>query len=331
MGQRIQWIDLCKGLGICLVVLGHTLRNDLSLVYIYGFHMPLFFFLSGIVCNTQKYTWSSFIKSRFNSLIIPYIFVYLLTYFIWLVAERSFRDIGLRWWEPIIGMLYGAQWHGYMAHNGVLWFLPCLFSTEMLCFAITRIKSKLEQGILVIVCLLVGYSIKSNLPWCLNIALVSLLFFYIGNRVRYSLDSKDESIYKQSLLAVVYVVAYIFIQHYFENKVNMATADYGVFHSFLFASIFGIWAMVSICRCFTRFNFSWIQYLGRNTLIVFALHQPLLRVYRYLGTYLFSNASFEYNLIHALLIDIIVFITLIPIISLYNKYMIKYLSKLYLE
>ena len=57
--NRVQWVDICKGYGILLVVLGHTLRTDLSLVYIYGFHMPLFFFLSGIVCDEKKYNSSA--------------------------------------------------------------------------------------------------------------------------------------------------------------------------------------------------------------------------------------------------------------------------------
>ena len=59
--NRLEWIDIAKGVGIILVVVGHTGRG-LSAVYfpdgtgflqsmdkaIYAFHMPLFFLLSGI-------------------------------------------------------------------------------------------------------------------------------------------------------------------------------------------------------------------------------------------------------------------------------------------
>lgn len=58
---RIEWVDAAKGVGIILVVIGHAIvglrdgsliPKDGTLAYIlnliYSFHMPLFFFLSGI-------------------------------------------------------------------------------------------------------------------------------------------------------------------------------------------------------------------------------------------------------------------------------------------
>jgi polysaccharide biosynthesis protein PslL len=51
MPQRIVHIDIAKGIGILLVVLAH---NGLQAYapflhqFIYAFHMPLFFFLSGM-------------------------------------------------------------------------------------------------------------------------------------------------------------------------------------------------------------------------------------------------------------------------------------------
>jgi len=53
--KRLDWIDIAKGIGIILVVLGHTLVPQVRetgfagflWIFIYNFHMPLFFFLSG--------------------------------------------------------------------------------------------------------------------------------------------------------------------------------------------------------------------------------------------------------------------------------------------
>ena len=48
--QRIEWIDIAKGIGIIAVLIGHTnsgiLRDE-----IYSFHIPLFIFLSGMLFN----------------------------------------------------------------------------------------------------------------------------------------------------------------------------------------------------------------------------------------------------------------------------------------
>ena len=56
--DRLKWLDICKGFAILLVVLGHvidgaTMYKDvvwMQYLYkaIYAFHMPLFFFLSGM-------------------------------------------------------------------------------------------------------------------------------------------------------------------------------------------------------------------------------------------------------------------------------------------
>lgn len=53
--RRFDEIDICKGLGIILVVLGHALKQTGSeggavkilLSVIYSFHMPLFFYCPG--------------------------------------------------------------------------------------------------------------------------------------------------------------------------------------------------------------------------------------------------------------------------------------------
>ena len=64
--QRLIWIDLAKGIGISLVVIGHAGRGLMSAAIpdemqilplldgaIYAFHMPLFFILSGVTIGLR--------------------------------------------------------------------------------------------------------------------------------------------------------------------------------------------------------------------------------------------------------------------------------------
>lgn len=47
-GARLAWPDAAKGLGVLLVGLGHSrLLPEWASAWIYSFHMPLFFLLSG--------------------------------------------------------------------------------------------------------------------------------------------------------------------------------------------------------------------------------------------------------------------------------------------
>lgn len=75
--KRIEWVDICKGLGICLVIIGHTSIANISPIlydWIYSFHMPLFYMLSGLMFNPDKYdTLVKYLNRRVRSLIIPFL------------------------------------------------------------------------------------------------------------------------------------------------------------------------------------------------------------------------------------------------------------------
>lgn len=49
MNNRISYIDILKGFGIFFVVFGHVTHIGELRDYIWNFHMPLFFFVSGFL------------------------------------------------------------------------------------------------------------------------------------------------------------------------------------------------------------------------------------------------------------------------------------------
>ena len=65
--NRIKWVDIAKGIGIILVIVGHTIALEYS-APIYTFHMPLFFFLSGLFLNTDVKL-EAFIKKKAKSIL----------------------------------------------------------------------------------------------------------------------------------------------------------------------------------------------------------------------------------------------------------------------
>ncbi|OUP21234.1 hypothetical protein B5F32_05365 [Parabacteroides distasonis] len=331
---RIKWIDTCKGLAIFLVVLGHALRNDISYIYIYSFHMPLFFFLSGLVLNRSKYTFKNFLKSRFATLILPYIFFYLLTYIYWLLIENHFRSFDMAWYKPLLGMVYGAQYSGLMDHNGILWFLPCLFVVEMSFFAVSTLKKIELQVVVVILVLAVGSQIKIVLPWCLNIAMCALPFFYVGNIFRQKIvtDGREEnSIVRFLFLGGIYG----FACYFFPNRIAMAVNFYGEIPLFIFFAFVGIGMLISFSKAVDRVRFKFLcdgvlQYLGCNTLVIFALHQPVLRILTFVSKKLFADIPLESNIFFSMGVSIVVIFWILPLIKLYKMFVEPQLRKLYL-
>ncbi|MDY7538939.1 acyltransferase [Undibacterium sp. 5I1] len=88
MTNRAIWVDYAKAIGILLVVYGHVARGvwnagipfdqaTYSLIdsVIYSFHMPLFFFLSGLFFNAsfQKYGAKNLLIGKLETIAYPYV------------------------------------------------------------------------------------------------------------------------------------------------------------------------------------------------------------------------------------------------------------------
>ena len=57
--SRIDWIDVFKGWGIMLIVVGHLPVPFFFREWIFSFHVPLFFFISGFLYKPGKYSGSA--------------------------------------------------------------------------------------------------------------------------------------------------------------------------------------------------------------------------------------------------------------------------------
>lgn len=122
---RNQSVDLAKTLGMALVVLGHCSgygENDLSVGirnFIYQFHIPLFFFLSGFCFNPSE-DWRTFIIKKMRRLYLPFIvsnFIFFGIFIIahWLAGEKPILiDVVKHSLKLIMGIavtpLGGATW-----------------------------------------------------------------------------------------------------------------------------------------------------------------------------------------------------------------------------
>ena len=262
--NRIEWIDRCKCIAIYFVVYGHLCLDN---KYVYAFHMPLFFLLSGFVLNEKKYEFKDFLKSRINGILIPYIFFYLLTWMYWLVVERNFRSVDLEWWQPLLGLLYSSpQWNGFMSHNAVLWFLPCLFIVETIVFLILKHMPKISYHVIIVTILtILGFCSCRALPWCLNIALTCLQFFYAGRLLR----KLDFNRFDRKWILLVFIIlasAFLMGKHITDNKVNIVSSVYGSITEFEMFAYLGIFVFVFLFQIKLTdnqvFKYCLLRYMG---------------------------------------------------------------------
>lgn len=184
--RRVAELDIAKGVAIFLVVLGHTQIPTWTKDIFYPFHLPLFFLVSGYLLNTKANIWS-FTKGRIYRLIIPYVSVSLLFYLLWIMKQQVEKDVSVTWSESLTGIAYGTG--ETLIVNAPLWFLACLFVTEILFLFVIKLIGKKHLVLQLIAFLLIGVagffiSKVVHLPWSIDIALASLLFLFVGHRLK---------------------------------------------------------------------------------------------------------------------------------------------------
>lgn len=127
--NRLKYIDTAKGLGILLVILGHaSLKNSYVLTYIYSFHMPLFFVISGIllyITSAKDREYIDIVKGRLFSIMLPYLIFSIIYTIIDFASHDEYAMVDLRASITLQG-------------SGPLWFLPTLFLSEMIFIAIMK-------------------------------------------------------------------------------------------------------------------------------------------------------------------------------------------------
>lgn len=126
--SRLSWLDIMKGIGIILVVVGHISSNKIIFNWLYSFHMPLFFFAAGWVYKKKQFLID--IKRRIQTIVIPYFSFGLVVLIYWQLIERKFRYSNMSFTKALLGLLSGE--YNYLDFNVHLWFLPCFFNSYII-------------------------------------------------------------------------------------------------------------------------------------------------------------------------------------------------------
>lgn len=135
--KRLDDIDMVKGIGIILVVIGHsTYVSENVLTWLASFHMPLFFVASGILfAHKRSYEepFASYVKKRFCGMMIPYFWfslIYIGVDYYYLYAHPEVIDLQFIHSAILQAVsLYGIS---------VLWFLPAIFFGELCFYGLMR-------------------------------------------------------------------------------------------------------------------------------------------------------------------------------------------------
>ena len=209
------WVDRCKGLLILLVVLGHIVgtaghcdsepSRTLQFVFkvIYSFHMPAFFLMAGVTwrpagAGTVR-EFAAFVGKKAQRLLVPYLVFGLGSIAAYLMFSGAAYDSyrtgddyylakgGMSFVCCLKTFLCASGWpNGQgLEYNSVLWFLPSLFTLEVIYWAVDRFSpQRIVQLGVGVAAVALGWVVLHHelfyLPWGLGRLPMNLFYFLIG-------------------------------------------------------------------------------------------------------------------------------------------------------
>lgn len=274
MSQRDITIDIAKGIGIFLVVLGHVPIPMWLATPIYIFHMPLFFFLSGMFFHLNEDRKMGLYK-KIRTLIIPYFFFAFCGNTSNVLRDLLFyHTVNIK---TVFDLFNGAA--------SPLWFLICLFG----CYLLSRISSlftwvsetkRMLIGSLLWGCigiLLCRFQIELPL-WGTQILLMQFYFVlgYLSRNVQcLNTTFYNTIVHAKRLFIAIALIGFIACCLPFAIRPNVSTLDFYHPVPFFIGSLLGIFLCIRFSNLLSHINCGikdLICKMGNKSLFILGFH-----------------------------------------------------------
>lgn len=290
--KRLTWVDVTKGFLMILVVIGHYPGElDFPLAkYIYWFHMPAFFILSGLFFKpvVEKGLMKAAIHKRFMQLIVPYLFFLVSITLIRYGMEVGSGNLDISWYlNDLWALAVGGRF--IRGAYGVFWFVTTLFFTYLFFLWLTKTFNRRKQFVLLAIFYLIAHfesivamhviggkpsEAAQSIPmvWNLDVALMAVVYFAVG----YYLKDMWMNVTKRWMVAgLVVSVTAILLDGIgvIDYRLSMKFLRYDHFVLDLAIPLSFTIVLVGIFQRFTtRMSFSWLQKVEKHSLSIMYLH-----------------------------------------------------------
>lgn len=271
MSKRIEYLDVAKGLGILFIVLGHSKLPDILLSWIYSFHVPLFFIISGYLYKPRPIF--EIVKKGFKQLVKPMFLTNLVCVLgLMVVFSHSGTWLGPKLGNWILNsflMINKEEFAG-------MWFLCALFWAKIWLKLLLRFCGKflISSSILLFLMTMQLWLNIGEVPWFFLHGMACSLFLTIGYILKNTNFIDYKSHYEVSLLCL-FIVFYAYKLPMDVNLFNYPNGLFSVISStcislaflFLLKIFCGIKHVTGIKNL--------IMWIGENTLIILCFHVML--------------------------------------------------------
>ncbi len=290
---RIAWVDAARGVAIISVFFGHylqdaSLRDTVALEddlrFLYSFHVPFFFLLSGCLAHREQNLLSQ-VRVLALRRLLPVAFFGVGFALLDVLRQLRHGHVGAGWAEGALGE--------YLIGRPILdwatWFLVCLFVCEIFAYVLLPYLRRPALRVLAGLAAIVAgaaFGNHSNVPkeglayyvgefWFFSEAIVALGFYLIGNAAWPWLREHMGSALTAGLTAVggFLVVLLTFRLNLPGGQplvVMLAARTHGIVGWFLITALAGSFALMGLGSVLSRINL--ISVIGRNTIPLLGLN-----------------------------------------------------------
>jgi fucose 4-O-acetylase-like acetyltransferase len=269
---RDAWVDYAKAIGILLVVYGHVARGvynagipmDAALYervdsIIYSFHMPLFFFLSGLffIHSLRRRGPAALTANKIDTIVYPYLLWSLTQGLaeVWMsgytTGNATLSEV-LALWDPRVQF----------------WFLYALFLVVLTAIVVYRSAARpLVPAVLAASA--AAYVYQDHIPSALHSDYVVKNFVFFALGVWFS-SVKDQVNRNPIPWAAAGLVAFVAAQYIFHVELGLVYTDKGT-PSLLVATV-SILAMASVSMLLARAPARWVLAVGSASMAIYVMH-----------------------------------------------------------
>ncbi len=310
--KRVSWIDAAKGIGIILVVYGHVARGvfnaglyqeqQLKIYHlidniIYSFHMPLFFFLSGLFfLRSFNKRGPRLILNKIDTIFYPYL-IWSIIYGLMEIALSQYTN-----GNTSFGDLIGILWLPIIAH---FWFLYALllifiFNTVIFIFLERYFKS-LNIPFIVFCIGLFLFLIKQYLPtdyFFIRAVSYNYIYFSFGILYRSVLDGRHHSISLTLGLLVIFSL-FEYLVYY------AATLPSGSALIKIIITFSGMLTVIFVCQNIRGTISKFLSLLGMYSMEIYIIHVIFTSGIRIVLQKIFNVVNTDIHLVLGTLLGLI--------------------------
>ena len=358
-GSRVLFIDIARIYGIVLVYYGHFIESymkagspvaAIQYKFIYSFHMPLFFILSGYIAREQlnNIDFSPYLKRKAASRLVPYLFLSILLIIPTFWTTDNTVGLDLNTVEGYVKGISVTLFAGFPCFNVPTWFLICLFVVEMMHYFSSRFLTSNSR-----ILLTAGgyYLLGSILAWNagflnpLNVfsqhgkiypyfmileAFTGYSLYLVGVYLRRNGFLADKVPVFKSLLGALACLLLVYFTYDlnkgmftlpFYDAVILVGSSHGNPILFPFTAVLGSVLIMILAKLTTAGKF--LLFLGSNTLVIFGLNGVFYHfINDRLAIWLLSHHSGDFMIIFVsgAVVTCLSILLTVPFILLFNRF-----------